>query len=98
MKAEGKTVIMTTHKIKEVMASSRPDIGHAKGKMIYTSLTSQTNERELARLMVGKEENEPEERSYIVHLRERDCCRLISHVHANLHWPQGASCACLEES
>ena len=32
--------------------------------MIYTSLTSQTNERELARLMVGKEMN-LEERSYI---------------------------------
>ncbi|MFC5648496.1 ABC transporter ATP-binding protein [Paenibacillus solisilvae] len=61
MKTEGKTVIMTTHKLKEVMAASDRISVMRKGKMIFTSPAGQTNERELARLMVGKEMN-PEER------------------------------------
>lgn len=55
MKQEGKTVIMTTHKMKEVMASSDRISVMRKGKMITTLNTAETNERELARLMVGRE-------------------------------------------
>ncbi|AOZ93162.1 ABC transporter ATP-binding protein [Paenibacillus crassostreae] len=55
MKNEGKTVIMTTHKMKEVMASSDCISVMRKGKMIATLVTADTDERELARLMVGRE-------------------------------------------
>ncbi|WP_438494937.1 ABC transporter ATP-binding protein [Paenibacillus sp. IHBB 3054] len=55
MKQAGKTVIMTTHKMKEVMASSDRISVMRKGKMIATLNTAQTDELELARLMVGRE-------------------------------------------
>lgn len=55
MKREGKTVIMTTHKMKEVLASSDRISVMRKGKMIATLQTKDTDERELARLMVGRE-------------------------------------------
>ncbi|CAM4269077.1 simple sugar transport system ATP-binding protein [Paenibacillus endophyticus] len=55
MKNEGKTVILTTHKLKEVMASSDHISVMRKGKLIHSMEKSATNERELAQLMVGKE-------------------------------------------
>lgn len=55
MKQAGKTVIMTTHKMKEVMASSDRISVMRKGKMIATLSTAHTDELELARLMVGRE-------------------------------------------
>nr|WP_308422715.1 ABC transporter ATP-binding protein [Paenibacillus abyssi] len=55
MKREGKSVIITTHKLKEVMATSDRISVMRKGKMITTINKSETNERELARLMVGRE-------------------------------------------
>ncbi|MHA6531014.1 ABC transporter ATP-binding protein [Paenibacillus sp. BAC0078] len=55
MKQAGKTVIMTTHKMKEVMASSDRISVMRKGKMIATLVTAGTDELELARLMVGRE-------------------------------------------
>lgn len=55
MKAEGKTVILTTHKLKEVMAASDHISVMRKGKLIHSMGKTDTNERELAKLMVGKE-------------------------------------------
>ncbi|MEK3833993.1 MULTISPECIES: ABC transporter ATP-binding protein [unclassified Paenibacillus] len=55
MKQAGKTVIMTTHKMKEVMASSDRISVMRKGKMIASLMTGETDELELARLMVGRE-------------------------------------------
>lgn len=55
MKAEGKTVILTTHKLKEVMSVADRISVMRKGKMIQTMDKVSTNERELAQLMVGKE-------------------------------------------
>lgn len=55
MKEEGKTVILTTHKLKEVMAASDQISVMRKGKLIHTMAKSETNERDLAKLMVGKE-------------------------------------------
>jgi ABC-type uncharacterized transport system ATPase subunit len=55
MKREGKTVIMTTHKLKEVMFASDRISVMRKGEMIATMAKSETNERDLAQLMVGKE-------------------------------------------
>jgi len=62
MKAEGKTIIITTHKLKEVMAVSDRISVMRKGKMVHTVDTKDTNERELAQLMVGKDLNERRER------------------------------------
>ncbi|WP_199617359.1 ABC transporter ATP-binding protein [Paenibacillus alkalitolerans] len=55
MKREGKTVIMTTHKMNEVMTVSDRISVMRKGRMIATTETAATNERELAQLMVGRE-------------------------------------------
>ncbi len=55
MKAEGKTVILTTHKLKEVMAASDRISVMRKGRMIAVMDKGETDERELARLMVGKD-------------------------------------------
>ncbi|OBZ17029.1 ABC transporter ATP-binding protein [Bacillus sp. FJAT-26390] len=55
MKSEGKTVILTTHKLKEVMAASDHISVMRKGKLIHSMAKTETNERELAKLMVGKE-------------------------------------------
>ncbi|TXK73767.1 ABC transporter ATP-binding protein [Paenibacillus sp. N3.4] len=55
MKREGKTVIMTTHKLKEVMFASDSISVMRKGKMIATMAKAETTEWELAQLMVGKE-------------------------------------------
>lgn len=54
MKKEGKTVIITTHKLKEVMAVSDRISVMRKGRLTHTMDRKDTNERELAQLMVGK--------------------------------------------
>ncbi|THF81306.1 ABC transporter ATP-binding protein [Cohnella fermenti] len=55
MKAEGKTVILTTHKMKEVMAAADRISVMRKGRMIHTIDKADTNEKDLARLMVGSD-------------------------------------------
>jgi len=56
MKTEGKTVILTTHKLNEVMAAADRISVMRKGRMIAAGIeTSSTNERALAQLMVGRE-------------------------------------------
>lgn len=55
LKKNGKTMIITTHKLKEVMAISDRISVMRKGKMIAVMDKEETNEKELAYLMVGKE-------------------------------------------
>jgi simple sugar transport system ATP-binding protein len=55
MKQDGKTVIITTHKLKEVMMTADRISVMRKGKMIQTMDKIDTNERELARIMIGHE-------------------------------------------
>ncbi|KAA9005506.1 ABC transporter ATP-binding protein [Paenibacillus spiritus] len=55
MRSEGKTVILTTHKMKEVLASADRISVMRRGRMIAALNTRETDERELARLMVGRE-------------------------------------------
>ncbi|TLS52733.1 ABC transporter ATP-binding protein [Paenibacillus antri] len=56
MKQEGKTVILTTHKLNEVMAVSDRISVMRKGRMIAAGIiASLTSERALAQLMVGRE-------------------------------------------
>ena len=59
LKAEGKTVILTTHKLKEVMAVADRISVMRKGKMLATLDTKATDEREVARLMVGQDRQDP---------------------------------------
>jgi len=55
MTREGKSAIFITHKMDEVMNFSDKVCVLQQGKLIATKLTSETNPRELAKLMVGKE-------------------------------------------
>lgn len=63
LKNEGKTVILTTHKLKEVMAVADRISVMRKGKMIATLDKDGTDEREVARLMVGQDRQEPRMRT-----------------------------------
>lgn len=52
---EGKSIILITHKLKEIMTVSDVVTIIRRGKVIDTVVTSQTNPNELAAMMVGKE-------------------------------------------
>jgi simple sugar transport system ATP-binding protein len=52
---EGKSIIIITHKLKEIMEVSDRVTVIRKGKGIKTLVTAETNENELASLMVGRE-------------------------------------------
>ena len=54
MKEDGKTIIIITHKLHEVLALSDRVAVLRKGEYIGTVITSQTNEDELTEMMVGK--------------------------------------------
>ncbi|QNK58139.1 ABC transporter ATP-binding protein [Paenibacillus sp. PAMC21692] len=53
--AEGKSIIIITHKLKEVMALANTVTVIRRGKVVRTLPTSGTNERHLAELMVGRD-------------------------------------------
>jgi len=55
--AEGKSIIIITHKLKEVMALANSVTVIRRGKVIKSLSTSETNERQLAELMVGRDVN-----------------------------------------
>ncbi|MGN7458062.1 ABC transporter ATP-binding protein [Paenibacillus pasadenensis] len=55
MRAEGKTILITTHKMKEVMSVADRISVMRKGRMIASLAREETDERQLAQLMVGKE-------------------------------------------
>jgi len=55
MQSEGKSMIFITHKMGEVMAFSNRVCVLQHGRMVATKRTADTNPRELARLMVGRE-------------------------------------------
>ncbi|MFC5471963.1 ABC transporter ATP-binding protein [Cohnella suwonensis] len=84
LKAEGKTVILTTHKLKEVMAVADRISVMRKGRMIHTVDKRDTSERELAQIMVGKEVAPPREMSS----RERGKS-LLSVQHLDVHAEHG---------
>ncbi|RLG45678.1 MAG: heme ABC transporter ATP-binding protein, partial [Thermoproteota archaeon] len=71
MREEGKAIIFITHKLDEVFAISDRVTVLRKGKVIGKLKTSETNKKELARLMVGREvlfrlEREPVQKGKIV--------------------------------
>ena len=54
LKAQGKTVILITHKLREIMAITDTVSVMRRGEMVATKATAQTNPAELAELMVGR--------------------------------------------
>ncbi|MFB2552624.1 ABC transporter ATP-binding protein [Ensifer soli] len=54
LKAEGKTVILITHKLREIMAVTDAVSVMRRGEMVATRRTSETSVEELAELMVGR--------------------------------------------
>lgn len=55
LKAKGKTIIVITHKLREVMEVSDSVTVIKHGKVIGSTLTKDTNEQELAQMMVGRD-------------------------------------------
>jgi simple sugar transport system ATP-binding protein len=55
MREQGKTIVIITHKLEEVLAISNDVTVMRDGKVVGRVRTSETNAAELARLMVGRE-------------------------------------------
>ena len=79
---EGKSIILITHKLKEIMEVSDRVTVIRKGEGIGTVITAETNPDELASLMVGSQvtfktekgpSNPTEE---VLHIENLSCCRL----------------------
>lgn len=77
MKADGKTIIIITHKLHEVLALSDRVSVLRKGEYVGTVITAETNESELTEMMVGKkislninrsEPKNPKDRLVVKHL------------------------------
>lgn len=54
LKAEGKTVLLITHKLREIMAITDEVSVMRRGEMVATRTTQETSVEELAELMVGR--------------------------------------------
>lgn len=54
LKAEGKTIILITHKLREVMALTDQITVMRRGKVVENLVTAKTNPTEIASLMVGR--------------------------------------------
>jgi simple sugar transport system ATP-binding protein len=54
LKEQGKTVVLITHKLREIMAITDEVSVMRRGEMVATRTTSQTSVEELAELMVGR--------------------------------------------
>ena len=54
LKDEGKTVVLITHKLREIMAITDTVSVMRQGTMVATRKTSETTVEELAELMVGR--------------------------------------------
>lgn len=82
MKEDGKSVIIITHKLHEVLAISDKVAVLRKGEYIDTVETAKTNENELTEMMVGKkvslniERNEPESSVDRLEVRNLNCTNI----------------------
>ncbi len=54
LKAQGKTILLITHKLREIMAITDEVSVMRRGEMVATRETAKTNPEELAELMVGR--------------------------------------------
>lgn len=71
MKQDGKSIIIITHKLNEVLNISDEVVVLRKGEYIGTLKTSETNENELTEMMVGKKIDLNIERSKIENNKDR---------------------------
>jgi len=71
MKEMGKTIIIITHKLNEVMEISDNVVVLRKGKYIGTVETKNTNEKELTNMMVGRKVNLQIKREKMEHVEDR---------------------------
>jgi simple sugar transport system ATP-binding protein len=55
MKSEGKSIVFISHKLGEVMSVSDRITVLRKGRLVGTVVTASINERELARMMIGRD-------------------------------------------
>ncbi|MBO9666369.1 MAG: ABC transporter ATP-binding protein [Bdellovibrio sp.] len=62
LKAEGKTILIITHKLKEVMALTDNVSVFRAGRVVANRKTSETSVADLAELMVGRRLQNPQER------------------------------------
>lgn len=76
--ADGKSVILITHKLKEITASSDNCTIIRQGKYIKTVKVSEVDENELASMMVGRDVN------FNVEKKEKEPGKVVLHVE-NLH-------------
>jgi simple sugar transport system ATP-binding protein len=54
LKAQGKTIVLITHKLREIMAATDAVSVMRRGEMVATRTTAETTPEELAELMVGR--------------------------------------------
>jgi ABC-type uncharacterized transport system ATPase subunit len=54
LKSEGKTILLITHKLREIMAVTDEVSVMRRGEMVATRTTAETSVEELAELMVGR--------------------------------------------
>ncbi|MBQ4624887.1 MAG: ATP-binding cassette domain-containing protein, partial [Clostridia bacterium] len=91
MRESGKSIIIITHKLHEVMALSDRVAVLRKGESVGTVITAETNESELTELMVGQkvslniersEPQNPEDRLVVTGLNctDRDGVKLLNNV------------------
>ncbi|MBE6141777.1 MAG: ATP-binding cassette domain-containing protein [Erysipelotrichaceae bacterium] len=71
MREMGKTIIIITHKLNEVMEISDNVVVLRKGKYIGTVETKNTNEKELTNMMVGRKVNLQIKREKMEHVEDR---------------------------
>ena len=55
LKGDGVTILLITHKLREIMAATDAVYVMRRGEMVARRRTDETNQEELARLMVGRE-------------------------------------------
>lgn len=63
LKGEGKTILIITHKLKEVMSLTDMVTVFRAGRVVGTKKTSETNTEDLAEMMVGHRLPHPQERN-----------------------------------
>lgn len=68
LKAEGKTILIITHKLKEVMSLTDNVTVFRSGQVIGSKKTAETNTEELAEMMVGRRIQKPQERTTAIDL------------------------------
>ncbi|MGO8657527.1 heme ABC transporter ATP-binding protein, partial [Rhizobium ruizarguesonis] len=59
LRDQGKTIILITHKLREIMAITDTVSVMRRGEMVATRKTSETTVEELAELMVGRRVTRP---------------------------------------